>query len=242
MESVRTHALASQSWISLAAFPKHRRTDSTDRRRRSWHVRLGGLLPSGSACREPGPPRASRASGSPPRVPEAAWPSSDPCRRPSSAKGVLLLGNSEPTADIRHRHALPEVHVSLSEQADDLLCERLCTVSFLHPRTLSGPRRALGSSHKSWLTIWGGGYGRAHLGNEHRIDVTGRPTVRRHARRWRRWLVVARRSGSVTRPVIRRTAAPTRSTIPGRGAATGHQRFARTISGVGRAQALSTTG
>ena len=51
---------------------------------------------------------------------------------------VCLLADPQPSAHVRHVHALPKVHISLPKQAHDLLC----TASLLHPRTLSSPRRA----------------------------------------------------------------------------------------------------
>ena len=54
-----------------------------------------------------------------------------------SAKGVRLLADTQPSADIGHVRALPKVNVSLPKQAYDLLC----TASLLHPRTLSSPIR-----------------------------------------------------------------------------------------------------
>ena len=50
---------------------------------------------------------------------------------------VRLLANTQPSADVRHVHALPKIHISLSKQAHDLLC----TASLLHLRTLSSPYR-----------------------------------------------------------------------------------------------------
>ena len=45
------------------------------------------------------------------------------------------MADTQPSADIRHIHALPKIHVSLPKQANNLLC----TVSLLHLRTLSNP-------------------------------------------------------------------------------------------------------
>jgi hypothetical protein len=68
-------------------------------------------------------------------APEVAWPSSGPCPRTSFAKGVRLLADTQPSADIRHVHALPKIHIRLPKQAHDLLC----AASLLHLRTLSSP-------------------------------------------------------------------------------------------------------
>jgi hypothetical protein len=59
------------------------------------------------------------------------------CPGPGPPAVVLLLADTQPSADIGHRRTLPKVHISLPKQAHDLLC----TASLFHPRTLSSPTR-----------------------------------------------------------------------------------------------------
>ena len=120
-------------------------------------VRLGGLLNSGSACRGPGPPRSSSASRSPSEVPKAAWPSSDPCRRLSSARRSKSAGKSQ--ADGRHSAPSspsqgPRQPVEAGPRSE-LHCVASSTVISFHPQ----------ARHENSLTRLGSRFGKVARGS-----------------------------------------------------------------------------
>ena len=83
------------------------------------------------------PRRRATAANACGRAPVLMKHSTDPSLRDLLLPQGPPDGLHQPSADIGHVRALPEVSISLPKQAHDLRC----TASLLHQRTLSSPRR-----------------------------------------------------------------------------------------------------
>jgi hypothetical protein len=129
------------------ALPKQRHTARRIfERLRDEHGYTGGETVVKDAVREW---RISRREVFPPI-------SDPPGEAARSAKGGRLPADARPSADVRHVHALPKIHISLPNQAH---YPALHCVASSSENPFQAPHGARGLSHKTWITIWGWGVG-----------------------------------------------------------------------------------